>query len=185
MGEYNAQDGEALKRYIRDIPDFPKKGIVFRDITPLLANSDGYKSAVDLLISQLEGMPVDAVAAPEARGFIVGTSVASALGVGFIPIRKPGRLPYNTKSYAYEKEYGRDTVEMHSDAVSCGDRILLVDDLLAVGGTANACAELIRKSKGTVAGMGFLIELDYLGGRESILRENPDMDIYSVIRYKE
>lgn len=169
------------KQRIRDIPDFPKPGIVFKDITPLLADGDLFGEVVHRIaeMCELNDLQPQVVACPEARGFIFGGALASRLGVGFIPIRKPGKLPYRTARVEYALEYGTDKVEMHVDAVRPGERVLLVDDLLATGGTTSACADLVRKGGGTVAGCVFLIELTFLKGRERL----GDLPTFSLIRY--
>lgn len=160
-------DLDALRRCIRDIPDFPVEGVTFRDITPLLADPAALAASVDLLSEPFLGS-VDVVAGVEARGFIFAAPVAHRLGAGFIPIRKPGKLPWSTVSAAYELEYGIDTLEIHEDAVGPGDRVLLVDDVLATGGTAAAAASLIEGAGATLVGCSFLIELDGLGGRSHL-----------------
>jgi adenine phosphoribosyltransferase len=157
-----------IRGLIRDIPDFPKKGIVFKDITPLLSNGDALRQAVDQLSSAFSKTKIDAVCAVEARGFILGACVAYKLGAGFIPIRKPGKLPAECASLSYELEYGTDAVEMHKDAITEGKRILMIDDLLATGGTMRAAAELVTRLGGKVIGIGFLIELAFLNGREKL-----------------
>lgn len=154
-----------LSTYIRDIPDWPKEGVVFKDITPLLASPDGFASAIDTLAEKYEGIGVTKVMGAEARGFIFGGALAYKLGAGFVPARKPGKLPWNTTSVEYELEYGTDSLEMHSDAIGSGDTVLIVDDVLATGGTAAAKAALVEQTGATVAGFAFLIELDFLGGR--------------------
>jgi adenine phosphoribosyltransferase len=157
-----------LKRYIRDIPDWPKKGILFRDITPLLSNAGAFSAAVDALCAGFKKTDIDYIAAIEARGFIFGTAVAKKLGVGFVPIRKRGKLPFKTESISYDLEYGTDTLEVHSDAIQNGSRVLMVDDLLATGGTMAAACKLIEKIGGQIAGIAFLIELGELGGRKKL-----------------
>jgi len=161
-------NGIDIKRYIRDIPDWPKKGILFRDITPLLADPEAFATAVDALCAGFTEAGIEYVAAVEARGFIFGAAAAKQLGAGFVPIRKKGKLPSETESVSYELEYGTDTLEVHSDAVENGARVLLVDDLLATGGTMAAACELIEKIGGQIAGIVFLIELCELGGREKL-----------------
>ena len=153
-----------IKSRIRTIPDYPKPGIMFRDITTLLADSLGFRKTVDELVQPFTGNRIDKVAGIEARGFIVGGAVAHQLGVGFIPVRKKGKLPWETIGQDYELEYGIDRVEIHRDAVSAGDRILVVDDLIATGGTAEATVRLIEQSQGTVVGCSFVIDLPALGG---------------------
>jgi len=168
-----------LQDYIRDIPDWPKKGILFRDITPLLADAAALRLAVDELCSNFEGRAIDYVAAVEARGFIFGSAVAVKLNAGFIPIRKKGKLPYSTESITYELEYGTDTLEVHADAAGKGGKVLMVDDLLATGGTMAAACRLIEKIGGQIVGVAFLIELTRLGGAAKLAGYN----IKSVIRY--
>ena len=159
----------ALERYIRSIADWPKKGILFRDITPLLGNPDAFAAAIDALCADFVEAGVDYVAAIEARGFIFGGAVAKKLGVGFVPIRKKGKLPFETESITYALEYGTDTLEVHSDAVSRGAKVLMVDDLLATGGTMVAACKLIEKAGGQIVGITFLIELSELAGREKLV----------------
>ena len=168
-----------LRHFIRDIPDFPKPGILFRDITPLLADAQALSCAIEQLAKPFEGKGIDVVAAVEARGFIFGSAVAKALGVGFVPIRKQGKLPYETHSVSYGLEYGEDVVEVHTDAVQSGNKVLMVDDLLATGGTMVAACELIEKLGGEIAGLTFLIELAALKGRDKL----EQYDIHTVITY--
>lgn len=157
--------GVDLAHYIRSIPDWPKKGILFRDITPLLADPKAFAAAVEALCAGFRDAGVQYVAAVEARGFIFGAAVAKELGVGFVPIRKRGKLPFKTESISYDLEYGTDTLEVHSDAVGEGAKVLMVDDLLATGGTMAAACKLIEKIGGEVAGIAFLVELSELAGR--------------------
>lgn len=159
---------DELKKIIRDVPDFPKKGIIFKDITPLLGNGKLLRKSVDMLAEKFQDKKIDAIAAMEARGFIFGTALAYKLGIGFIPVRKKGKLPYKTTKIEYALEYGKDILEMHVDAVKKGQNILIVDDLLATGGTAEAVAKLIKQAGGNVAGIGFIIELKFLNGREKL-----------------
>jgi adenine phosphoribosyltransferase len=175
-----ASKGFDLRRYIRDIPDWPKKGILFRDITPLLADPGAFAAAVDALCADFTEAGIEYVAAVEARGFIFGTAIAEELGAGFVPIRKKGKLPWQTESVSYDLEYGTDTLEVHRDAVKSGARILMVDDLLATGGTMAAACKLIEKIGGQVAGIAFLIELADLCGREKIA----DYEVTSIISYE-
>jgi adenine phosphoribosyltransferase len=163
-----AADAIDLAAYIRSIPDWPKPGILFRDITPLLAAPKAFAAAVDALSADFGDDNIDYVAAVEARGFIFGAAVAERLGAGFVPIRKRGKLPYETESITYDLEYGTDTLEIHKDAVADGARILMVDDLLATGGTMAAACELIAKIGGKIAAISFLIELADLAGREKL-----------------
>jgi adenine phosphoribosyltransferase len=168
-----------LKQLVRSIPDFPKKGILFRDITTLLKDSDGFKRAVLALAAKYTGEAIDKIACVEARGFLLGGAVAYHLGCGVVPIRKPGKLPAERVSQAYDLEYGKDSVEIHRDAIAAGDRVLLVDDLLATGGTARAALELVETLGGKVVGCAFLVELRDLKGR-SLLDK---YDVFSVIAY--
>ncbi|MFH0935236.1 MAG: adenine phosphoribosyltransferase [Candidatus Omnitrophota bacterium] len=168
-----------LKNYIRDIPDFPKKGIIFKDITTLLQDKKAFACAIDALADKFRDKQIDLVVAVDARGFILGGAVAHKLGTGFVPVRKKGKLPYKTNSVTYELEYGSGTLEMHDDAVKPGDKILIIDDLLATGGTVKAAAELISKAGGEIIGIGFLIELTFLKGIEK-LKGYP---VYSLIKY--
>ncbi len=161
-------DSTDLKRYVRNIPDWPKKGILFRDITPLLANHSAFIAAIDALTDGFKDTDIDYVAAVEARGFIFGSAVAEKLLAGFIPIRKKGKLPYKTQSATYDLEYGTDTLEVHVDAIEPGSKVLLVDDLLATGGTMAAACELIEKVGGQIAAISFLIELTELAGRDKL-----------------
>ncbi|MEE2674413.1 MAG: adenine phosphoribosyltransferase [Myxococcota bacterium] len=179
MGPPPLEPEAELRRYIRDIQDFPKPGILFRDLTPLLANHAALELAIQVLAAPFTEARIDYVVGTEARGFIFGAPIAMALGVGFVPVRKPGKLPGETVSASYELEYGTDHVEMHVDAVSAGDRVLVVDDLIATGGTAQATVELVRRAGATVAGCAFLIELTFLEGRK-LLDVEP---FHSVIRY--
>jgi adenine phosphoribosyltransferase len=157
-----------LRRYIRDIPDFPKPGIIFRDITPLLADAAAFQAAVSYMAEPFRGQAVDAVAAAEARGFVFAAPLALELNAGFVPIRKPGKLPYERHTYRYALEYGEDAVEMHRDAIAPGARVLLVDDVLATGGTMHACCQLVEQAGGEILACVFLLELGYLHGRERL-----------------
>jgi adenine phosphoribosyltransferase len=168
-----------LRDYIRDVPDFPRPGIVFKDITPLMADPAAFAATIDRLAEHFAGWPIDAVAAAEARGFVFGAPLALRLGVGFIPIRKPGKLPAATLSVEYQLEYGRDVLHVHSDALAPGRRILLLDDVLATGGTIRACQDLIAKAGATVAACAFVVELDVLTGRERLDKT----DVFSLVRY--
>jgi adenine phosphoribosyltransferase len=168
-----------LKKCIRNIPDFPKQGILFRDITTLLKDKKAFKAAVNALSKKYKGKKIDAVVAVEARGFILGGAIAERIGAGFIPVRKSGKLPWKTSSVTYELEYGTDTLEMHRDAIKPKEKVLIVDDLLATGGTVRAVTELIKQQKGIIAGIAFLIELTDLKGQER-LKNYP---VYSLIKY--
>jgi len=158
----------SIKSKIRTIPDFPKKGIMFRDITTLLKDADGLREVIDAFVERYKTIPVDAVVGLEARGFILGGAVAYRLGKGFVPVRKKGKLPYRTERHEYELEYGTDVIEMHVDAISPGDRVLIVDDLLATGGTALAAAKLVEKLGGAIVEMAFIVDLPDVGGRARI-----------------
>ncbi len=158
----------SLKSYVRDINDFPKPGVVFKDLTPLIGDGKALHEAAELLAEPFYDHSISAVAGMEARGFIFGSLVAQALGTGFIPLRKPGKLPAATHAAAYELEYGAATLHMHADAATATDKILIVDDLIATGGTAAASAELVAKSGADVAGFAFVIELDFLYGRDQL-----------------
>ena len=168
-----------LRDYIRDVPDFPKPGILFKDITPLLADAGAFRAAIDGLADHFAGREVDAVAAAEARGFIFGPPLALRLGVGFIPIRKPGKLPYSKIGLEYALEYGTDRLEVHSDALGPGRRILLLDDVLATGGTMVACRDLIRQAGAEVVACAFVIELGFLGGRAKL----EPVEVFSLLSY--
>ena len=168
-----------LRRLIRDIPDFPKPGILFRDITPMLADPSGLALAVELLANPYRGKYVDLVVGAESRGFIFGTAVACCLSAGFGLVRKPGKLPHKKISMSYELEYGTDTLEMHADAIIEGQRVLVVDDLLATGGTMKACCDLVKQLGGELVGVAVLIELEGLGGRDKV--DAPE--IHSVLTY--
>lgn len=170
-----------LKDFIREVPDFPKPGIGFKDITPLLRDAGAFSRSVAAIakLCQDAEIEADVLACPEARGFIFGAALAGHLNLGFIPIRKPGKLPYETSAIEYALEYGSDRVEMHIDAVENGQRVLLVDDLLATGGTTRACVDLIEKSGASVAACVFLVELTFLPGREVLEGYN----VHSLIHY--
>lgn len=164
---------------IRVIPDFPSAGISFKDITTLLKDGPAFRQAIDCLVAEFAGQPIDLVAGPEARGFVVGASVAYALGAGFVPIRKPGKLPAAVLHHEYTLEYGVDALEVHQDAILPGQKILIVDDLLATGGTIKAVASMVEQLGGEVAGLGFLIELTELNGRSKLSNYN----IKSLVQY--
>jgi adenine phosphoribosyltransferase len=168
-----------LKKKIRNVPDFPKKGIVFRDITTLLSDSDAFKYSVDKMTEQYKGRKIDLIIGAEARGFIFGALLAYNLGTGFIPIRKPGKLPYKTCETSYDLEYGKNILQMHEDAVKKGDKVLIVDDLVATGGTAKAKADLVEKMGGKVLGFCFLIELEFLNPRKVL----EGYEVFSLIKY--
>ncbi len=168
-----------LKAYIRDIPDFPKPGILFKDITPLLAEPAAFRRSVDLLTEHFHGQSVDAIAAAEARGFLFAAPLALELHKPLIPLRKPGKLPYRTHSFRYELEYGSAELHVHMDVIAPRARILLVDDVLATGGTMQAGARLVEKAGGVVAGCAFLVELRFLHGRDKL----QDYPLFSLIEY--
>lgn len=157
-----------LSSYIRNVSDWPKEGIVFKDITPLLASPEGFRVAIDTLAEQYSGIGVTKVMGAEARGFIFGGALAYTLGAGFVPARKPGKLPWNTTTVTYDLEYGTDSLEVHADAFGEGDKVLIVDDVLATGGTAAAKAQLVAATGAEVVGFAFLIELDFLSGRDRL-----------------
>jgi adenine phosphoribosyltransferase len=170
---------EQLKEFVRNVPGYPQAGIIFRDITPLLARKDLFREVVDLMSKSWSGQPPDLVAAIEARGFIPGAAMAVKLNAGFVPIRKTGKLPWKTIAEGYQLEYGTDQLEIHSDAVEPGQRVLIVDDVLATGGTAAAAVRLITKLGGNVIGVQVLIELEALAGRKRL----PDVKVVSEIVY--
>lgn len=161
-----------LKAYIRSIPDFPKPGILFRDITPLLGNAEAFAEAIRQMADAVRDLGIQQIAAAEARGFLFASALALELGTGLVPIRKPGKLPYDTISHSYDLEYGTDTLQIHADAVQQGAKVLVVDDLLATGGTIDACCKLVEKAGGIVAACLFLVELVELGGAEKIKNYN-------------
>jgi adenine phosphoribosyltransferase len=171
---------EHLRALIRDIPDFPRPGVVFKDLTPLLADADAMKQAVEALAELSRPLEVECVVAAEARGFLLGPALALELGAGFVLARKPGKLPYETVSAEYLLEYGSDQLELHTDAVAHGARVLVHDDLLATGGTAAALCELVEQLGGTVAGCGFLIELAFLEGRARLAPH----EVHALLRYE-
>lgn len=168
-----------LKHFIRDIPDFPKPGILFLDITPLLADKNAFRDAITAMVEPFRHERIDVVAAVEARGFIFGSAVAQAIGAGFVPVRKKGKLPWQTTQVSYDLEYGQDTLEVHRDAVHSGTHVLMVDDLLATGGTMAAACQLMEKLDAEIAGLSFLIELTGLAGREKLKSHR----FHSVIQY--
>lgn len=175
----NISKAADLKRLIRDVPDFPRPGILFRDITPLLADPAGLAMAVELMAQPFRGGRVDTVVGAESRGFIFGTAVAKVLSRGFVPVRKPGKLPGPTRRQEYALEYGKDALEMQAEALQPDQRVLVVDDLLATGGTLAACCELVRSSGAIVEAVAVLIELTDLGGRDRL----GDTPVFSVIAY--
>ncbi|MFH1999188.1 MAG: adenine phosphoribosyltransferase [Planctomycetota bacterium] len=157
-----------INDYIRDIPDFPKPGILFKDITPLLKDPDAFQETINLMVKKIKKTPCEAIAGTESRGFIFGAPIALAMGLGFIPIRKPGKLPYRTRSASYELEYGTDSIEIHEDALVKGQKVALVDDLLATGGTMAASCELVESLGAEVSSCTFVIELGFLDGRAKL-----------------
>lgn len=168
-----------LSKFVRDIPDFPKPGIMFKDITPLLSNYDAYQTAIQRMADHFRNQSIEVITAAEARGFLFAAPLALELGVGFVPIRKPGKLPYQKRSYSYALEYGTDTLEMHIDGIEAGQRVLVVDDLLATGGTVEACVRMIEECQAQVVACAFLIELGFLNGAAK-LKPHP---VYSLIKY--
>jgi adenine phosphoribosyltransferase len=170
---------EDLKTLIREVPDFPKPGILFYDITTLLKDKDGFRAVIDGLKTHYREAKVDTILGIEARGFIFAPALAYALNAGFVPIRKPKKLPAECVSVTYDLEYGSDSLEMHKDAISDGHRVLIVDDLLATGGTAKAAGRIVESVGGTVAGIGFVIELTFLKGRERLA----GYDVFSLLQY--
>ncbi len=168
-----------LKSLIREVPDFPKPGINFYDITTLLKDKEGLRATIDALTSHYRGKQIDTVIGIEARGFIFGPAVAYALGTGFVPVRKPKKLPAQTVAIEYQLEYGFDSLEVHKDAIESGQNVLIVDDVLATGGTASAVAKLVEKIGGRVAGLGFVLELMFLNGRGKLA----GYDVFSLLQY--
>jgi len=168
-----------LKKYIRIVPDFPKEGISFKDITPLLGDGRAFKIAIDLLAEEINDKEIDLVVGPEARGFVIGGPLAYKLECGFVPVRKKGKLPAETVGAAYELEYGKDELEIHSDAIKPGQKVFIADDLLATGGTMKTTIELVEKLGGQVVGLGFIIELADLEGRRTL----EDYDVFSLLEY--
>jgi adenine phosphoribosyltransferase len=169
---------DQLKRLIRDIPDFPKPGVLFKDLTPLLRDPAGFGRAVDLLAARYVGRKVDCVVGVEARGFVIGAALAYRLGAGVILIRKPGKLPYKTHKTVYELEYGTDALEIHQDAIQPGQRVVIADDLLATGGTVNAAVKLVEQQGGAILECAFLVELLFLKGREKVRQP-----VFSLLQY--
>ncbi len=175
-----------LKDHIRDIPNFPKEGVAFKDLTPLLAHPQAFSSAARAIAGAFEAAGITKVVGIEARGFIIAAPVAVMLGAGFVPVRKGGKLPWLTEAVSYDLEYGADALEIHADAIVAGDRVLVVDDVIATGGTATAAVELVRRLAGTVAGLGFVVELGSLGGRDRLARDclSPTGDVVAVVAYE-
>lgn len=172
-----------FEKLIVDLPDYPEPGVVFKDITPLLADKDGFAAVVDSIAAHFEGRGVTKVVGAEARGFMVGAPVARALNAGFVPARKPGKLPREALSESFELEYGTDTLQIHVDAITSDDVVLIVDDLVATGGTANAQARLVKRAGAKLVGMGFLMELEFLNPRETIAQET-DVEVFSLVQVK-
>jgi adenine phosphoribosyltransferase len=168
-----------IENLIRNVPDFPKKGIMFKDITPLLNDPKAFRRVVDTFVSKYKNKKITKVLSIESRGFLLAPAIALALNAGLVPVRKKGKLPYKTLCATYELEYGTDTLEMHVDAVTKGDNVLIVDDVLATGGTAAAVANMAREAGGNVLALAFLIELTFLNGKEKI----SDIPVYSLIKY--
>ncbi len=168
-----------LKSKIRTIPDFPKKGIMFKDITPLLADAEAFRHAIQQFLDHYKGRGITVVASAESRGFIFGSVIAYELGVSFVPLRKPGKLPFKKIRQDFRTEYSTDAFEVHSDAIKHGDNVLIVDDLLATGGTSKAAAELVERLGGKVSGFAFLIELSFLGGRKKL----EGYQAFSIVKY--
>ena len=181
MPEPRHLDCEPLKQLIRHIPDFPKPGILFYDITTLLRDKTGLAILIDALAEHYIGKNIDQVVGIEARGFIFAPALAYALGAGFVPVRKPKKLPAKTARVSYDLEYGTDALEIHLDAIEPGQRVIIVDDLLATGGTMQATVQLVRQLGGEIAGLGFAIELDFLKGRAKF----PEYDVFSLLHYDE
>lgn len=168
-----------LATFIRDIPDFPKPGILFRDITPLLSAPRAFRESIRQFADHYRGRRIDVIVAAEARGFIFAAPLALELNAGFVPIRKPGKLPFDTHAFHYELEYGTDTLEMHTDGVMAGQNVLIIDDLLATGGTVDACCRLLEQSGSTIVGCGFVIELQSLAGARRLV----PYEVFSLIKY--
>ncbi|MGC8599778.1 MAG: adenine phosphoribosyltransferase [Nitrososphaeria archaeon] len=171
---------EDLKKYIRDIPDYPVKGVIFRDLTPLFSNAEAFSYTIEKLYDNLKCLGLDKIAAIEARGFIVGAPLAKMLNIGFAPIRKSGKLPWKKISVTYELEYGKETIEIHEDSIKAGEKVAIVDDLLATGGTSLAAIKLVEKLKGEVSALAFIVVLDYLKGREKL----KDYKIINLVDYE-
>ena len=170
---------ESIAKKIRDVHNFPKKGIVFKDITPVLSDIDLFRKSIDLMVKPFIEKKIDVVVGIESRGFIFGTPIANMLNASFVPVRKPGKLPHETKQISYQLEYGEDSLEIHKDSINEGQNILIVDDLLATGGTAEATCKLITKLKGNISGFVVLIELEFLEGRKKLNQYN----VHSIVKY--
>ncbi|MGA9638965.1 adenine phosphoribosyltransferase [Flavobacterium sp.] len=169
----------SIKNYIRDIQDFPKEGILFKDITPLLLDPKATKECLEILVASLKGQSIDKVVGAESRGFLFGMLIAQELNAGFVPVRKPNKLPYDTISTSYDLEYGTDTLEIHKDAIQKGDKVLIHDDVLATGGTAKAVCELVEKLGGEIVQLNFLMEISFLKGKEKLQGKN----VFSALTY--
>jgi len=170
---------EDLRKFIRDVPNFPKPGIVFKDITPLLHNPKAFARVIQIFVDRYSNEKIDRIIGIESRGFIFGAALSVQMEIGFVPIRKHGKLPWTKVSEEYVLEYGKDRIEMHVDAVSAGDKVLVVDDLLATGGTCAAVCQLVEKQRAQVASLAFVVELDFLKGREKL----KDRDIFSIMHF--
>jgi len=170
---------DVIKQRLRDVPDFPKPGIIFKDITPLLADPNAFNLCLDSTAAHFDSVTLDAIVGIESRGFIFGAALASRMRIAFVPARKPGKLPYRKTRVEYELEYGRDALEMHEDSIKQGDKILIVDDLLATGGTAWAACELVRLLGGSVVAASFVVELTFLAGRKRLA----PVDVFSLVQY--
>ena len=170
---------EELKKKIREVPDFPKEGILFYDVTTLFKDADGLRQSVDLMAAPYADAGIDKVVGIESRGFILAPAIAIRLGAGFVLVRKPGKLPAKTREVSYDLEYGQDRIEIHEDAIEAGERVLIVDDLMATGGTAAAAVELVRRLEGNLVGAAFLVELEFLQGRAKV----PGVEIFSLLKY--
>ena len=173
------KNDSSLEKSIRSIPDFPKPGILFRDVTTLIQNKSAFKKSIDLLAKKYKGKKIDKIVGVEARGFIFGAALAHKIGAGFVPVRKKGKLPFKTISTTYELEYGTDTLEIHKDAIRSGEKILIIDDLLATGGTVKAVVDLVKQLQGEIVGIGLVIELVDLHGRDKL----KDYPLYSLIKF--
>lgn len=180
MSRVDSANELELKGMIREIPDFPKPGILFYDITTMLKNPLGLRKVIDQMTAHFQGQQIDHVIGIEARGFIFAPSLAYNLGAGFVPVRKPKKLPSEVESYSYDLEYGKDTLEIHKDAVGEGHNVIIADDLLATGGTAHAVTRLVERLGGTVAGLAFVVELEFLPGREKLA----GYDVFSLLKYE-
>jgi len=170
---------DEFKNYIRNVPDFPKKGILFRDLTTLWKNKEAFKESIDIIANNYKNVKIDKIVAAESRGFVIGAALAYILNAGFVPVRKKGKLPAEVIKVEYELEYGKDVLTMHKDAIEKGEKVLIVDDLIATGGTAKAIAELVKQREAEIVGFAFLVELTDLKGRE-ILK---DYNVFSVVKY--